>query len=192
MTRMALDEKKKWRKWRWMNMTLPSKEWIARSAQARNSSWGPQPMLSVPFSHLIVTSWSWSIVTSGRDQYDENQQAAYFDKLCREPAPRVSSPVSPLQNTKSTRNSFRKAIPHPVPWHGIAGSPSPTKWERMQEKMRWSIKSKSDLLPTCSGGRGRKRTPPPSLLSRCWSKQACQKKVLKKIVLRRSRLSRKC
>ena len=124
----------------------------------------------------IVTSWSWSIVTSGRDQYDENQQAAYFDKLCREPAPRVSSPVSPLQNTKSTRNSFRKAIPHPVPWHGIAGSPSPTKWERMQEKMRWSIKSKSDLLPTCSGGRGRKRTPPPSLLSRCWSKQACQKK----------------
>ena len=35
-------------------MTLPSKEWIARSAQARNSSWGPQPMLSVPFSHLIV------------------------------------------------------------------------------------------------------------------------------------------
>ena len=61
-------------------------------------------------------------------------------KMCREPAPRVSSPVSPLQNTKSTRNSFRKAIPHPVPWHGIAGSSSPTKWERMQEKMIDQIK----------------------------------------------------
>ena len=31
----------------------------------------------------------------------------------------------------------------------------------------------SDLLPTCSGGSGRKRTPPPSLLRRCWSKQPC-------------------